>query len=181
MRVISGRFAGKSLKAPSDQRIHPMSEKARAAIFSVLGDVSQLTAADLYAGSGAIGLESVSRGVSHIVFVDSLKSSILSIEDNINSLGLDKDTYQVIQKPVSSWSRQELRRFDLIFADPPYAESPLDVLDDLRDRLLPGGLIVLSWPGKLDLPEVDGLSLIRSKRYGDAQIAYFRKTDLTSR
>ena len=158
-----------------------MSEKVRSAIFAVLGDVSGLTAADVYAGSGAVGLESLSRGMTHVEFVDSLRASILSIKANIHSLGLDERSYRIIQKPVSTWSRQERQRFDIIFADPPYADIHPDVLMSLKDRLLPGGLVVLSWPGKASLPQADGLNLVRSKRYGDAQIAYFRLADLTSR
>ena len=157
-----------------------MSEKARSAIFAVLGDVSNLVAADVYAGSGAVGLESLSRGASHVVFVDSLKASIRSITVNIQNLGLDKNQYQIIQKPVSIWSRQERRRFNLIFADPPYGDTQPDMLESLKKLLSPGGLIVLSWPGKAGLPQSEGLTLVKSKHYGDAQVAYFKLTSLIS-
>ena len=157
-----------------------MSEKIRAAIFSALGDVSGLTAADVYAGSGAVGLEAISRGATQVTFIDNLKASLVYLRDNVRLLELDKNQYRLFDKTVSNWCRQEERQFNLLFVDPPYAAPDPAILPALKERLLVGGILVLSWPGKTDMPAIAGLDRVKQKSYGDAQVGYYRRTDLIS-
>lgn len=171
MRIISGIYKNKTINSPKGHRTHPMSEQIRGAIFNTLGDVEGLTVLDCFAGSGAVGLEALSRGASAVDLIDNDHSAQLCIADNIKALGLTNQA-KLIKTGLGNWLETSNKTYDIIVADPPYDDIPRTLLPKLASHLKKDGTLVLSWPGKTELPEFENLALILSKDYGDAQVAY---------
>ncbi len=122
MRVIAGRLGGRTLMAPRGRLTRPTSARVREALFSMLGDVSGAVVLDLFAGTGALGIEALSRGAARAVFVESARPAVAVVKENLSSLGL-MDQARILAQPASR-AVPELARlgpFDLIFLDPPYA------------------------------------------------------------
>lgn len=175
MRVIAGRLGGRVFASPHGHRTHPMSEKARGAIYNALGDVEGLRVLDAFAGSGALGIEALSRGAANALFVDNDRSAVQTIRANIKELGLSKDA-RVTQQNIISWSSAHLAEtFDLIVADPPYDNLKVTYIEELFAHLTPTGVLVLSWPGGLEVPELDDVEQVAHKPLGDIQIVFYRK------
>jgi len=175
MRVISGYLGGRTFASPHGHRTHPMSDKARGAIFSVLGDIKGLNVLDAFAGSGALSIEAISRGASHATAIDNDKRAHSVIEKNINELGLE-DRIKAIRAYAGAWStRHQDQLFDLIFVDPPYDNPPYRDLDSLPRHLKETGTLVLSWPGNQDPCKFKGLAVVQNKNYGDAQLVFYQK------
>jgi len=182
-RIIAGSAGGRRLAAPPGRDTRPTSDRAREGLFStvlaLLGPLDGLRVADLYAGSGAVGFEALSRGAAHALLVESHPRAMKVIRQNAEALGLpgavpcaDRVERLVRKKPDEP--------YDLIFADPPYALADASVtalLEDLRDQgwAAPDALVVveraargpaLSWPG--------GYEAERDRRYGEAVFWYGR-------
>ena len=175
MRVVSGFLKGRSFEAPAGHRTHPMSEKARGALFSALGDIRGLSVLDAFAGSGALAIEAVSQGAAGAVAVEIDKNAAQTIEANLKALDLEK-AVQVIRANAFSWSDNNAKQqFDLLFADPPYDKLSLQLLQKLMRHVQVGGLYVLSWPGNLTVPELVSGNLVKTKSYGDNQLAFYRR------
>ena len=153
-----------------------MSEKFRGALFNVLGDIEGLEILDAFAGSGALSFEAASRGARHIVAVDKDRAAHSSLDRNLAELGLSAQV-DAVRANTGGWSIHNMeRRFDIVFLDPPYDELQTDLLQTLIKRhVKSGGLAVLSWPGKTDLPELEGVEVVSDKNYGDAQLVFYRK------
>jgi 16S rRNA (guanine966-N2)-methyltransferase len=117
VRVVAGEFKGRRLVAPRGVRTRPTADRVREALFSMLGDVSGARVLDLYAGSGALGIEALSRGAGSAVFVDRDPRAVAAIERNLESLGLEQEVLR--QDAVRFLARAE-GTFDLVFCDPPY-------------------------------------------------------------
>ncbi|MFO0862436.1 MAG: 16S rRNA (guanine(966)-N(2))-methyltransferase RsmD [Candidatus Saccharibacteria bacterium] len=178
LKITSGTYGGRKLVQPKTDKTRPVMERTRHAIFQVLGDVFGMVVLDLYAGSGALGLEALSNGAVSATFVDSSRLAQMSIAENVNNLEV-RD--QSIVKPikVESFFEQNTAKYDLIFLDPPYAEFKLEILEAASSCLNDTGIIVVSCSMQTKLPEEIGLTnLVKIKRYGDTQIAYFRYTSL---
>lgn len=176
MRVIAGRLGGRHFNAPHGHRTHPMSDKMRGALFGVLGDIEDLTALDAFAGSGALGFEALSRGAKEVTLIDNDTNAQRTIHDNIAELGLKKSA-RLIKAHVGSWSdNNSSAQFSLVLCDPPYDKLQLLLLQKLVRHIAGGGTYVLSWPGKLTLPELVGLKIVQQKSYGDSQLVFYQKT-----
>jgi 16S rRNA (guanine966-N2)-methyltransferase len=153
-----------------------MSEKARGALFNALGDITGLSVLDAFTGSGALGLEALSRGAARVTAVDIDKNAQRMAQENAAALGL-KTGMKVVRANISGWSdNNPLVRFDLILADPPHDKLRLPVLEKLVRHLATNGIYVLNWPGKTALPVLAGLSLAQSHNYGDTQLAFYKLT-----
>lgn len=180
MRIISGRYAGRAIVSPPVGVSRPVTDKVRAAIFSTLASRAEsATVLDLYAGSGALGLEALSRGAKQVVLVDQSLGVVKAIKQTVDSLE-GANQVEVIkaraEKVVNEHAELE-RRFDLIFFDPPYAMFDLQIVKKLENLLQYSGLVVVSCSSKTDLPQATGgLNLVQKRIYGDAQIGYFEKT-----
>jgi len=172
MRIISGKLKGFVIKSPHSQSIHPMSEKIRGAIFAVLGDISTLEVLDVYSGSGAIALEAYSRGASLVTALDSQKQAMAALKSIVNSLKIGSNI-RIVNQKVETWAPTNLLLYDVIIADPPYDKTNEEILTVLADKLKPSGILVLSWPGNMKVPSLDNLKVIKSKRYGDAQLIFY--------
>ena len=170
MRIIAGSKKGARIFAPKGQVTRPTSDRAREAAFNLIGPVEDATVLDLFAGSGAYGLEALSRGAAKAVFVESERDACATIERNLEKLRLTGA--RVACSDVLAFLASERQRYDLVLVDPPY---------ELRDharlaRYLPGvladdGLIVFETTAKVE-PELP-LALRTSRRYGSARLTLF--------
>ncbi|MCX5695066.1 MAG: 16S rRNA (guanine(966)-N(2))-methyltransferase RsmD [Candidatus Omnitrophica bacterium] len=180
MRITTGKYKGRSLKMPKG--IRPTQDKVRKAIFDILGDIAGLTFLELFAGSGAVGLEALSRGAKGVVLVEANPESILTIKENLailkpeNCILYPSDTQRIIENLHKS-----RKTFDIIFFDPPYyqdlAKKTLQTLE-AYDILAPDGLIIAQHFKRENLPENLGvLSLIRQYKYSDTFLSLYRKKE----
>jgi 16S rRNA (guanine966-N2)-methyltransferase len=175
MRVIAGFLGGRTFASPGGHRTHPMSDKVRGGLFGVLGDIKGLNVLDAFAGSGALSIEAISRGASNAVAIDVDKRAHVVMVENIQSLGI-ADRIKAIRAYAGAWStRHQAQFFDLIFVDPPYDNPPYRDLDNLPRHLNDTGTLVLSWPGNQKPCKFEGLSIVQTKEYGDAQLVFYQK------
>jgi 16S rRNA (guanine966-N2)-methyltransferase len=179
MRIIAGRAKGRTLKVPASIT-RPTMDRVRAAIFSMLGErVPGARILDLFAGTGAIGIEALSRGAAAAVFVDRDKKSVEVIRQNLALLQFSGDIRQI---DAISYLQRQQERFDLIFADPPYSStaerdalSELMLLPELLNAMTEEGLLILECEKKQTLPERLGLEKIIDRTYGVTRIVILRR------
>ena len=173
MRIVAGSCRGAKIFAPKGLDTRPTSDRVREAAFNLVGPVDGASVLDLYAGSGAMGLEALSRGAASAVFVESDRDACRTIVRNLEKLSLRGA--EVACRDVLRFLAAERRRFDLILVDPPY-----DVVESVAVRLatyLPAviaesGLVVLESSSRLE-PELPPLALRTSRRYGSARVSLF--------
>jgi 16S rRNA (guanine966-N2)-methyltransferase len=173
VRIVAGSCRGAKIFAPKGLDTRPTSDRVREAVFNLVGPVDGASALDLYAGSGAMGLEALSGGAASVVFVESDRDACRTIERNLEKLSLRGA--EVACRDVLRFLAAERRRFDLILVDPPY-----DVVESVAVRLatyLPAvlaesGLVVLESSSRLE-PELPPLALRTSRRYGSARVSLF--------
>jgi 16S rRNA (guanine966-N2)-methyltransferase len=166
---VAGEFRGRRLAAPRGARTRPTADRVREALFSMLGDVSGARVLDLYAGSGALGIEALSRGADSAVFVERDPRAVAAIERNLASLGLEQ---QVVRQDAVRFLARAEGMFDLVFCDPPYdaaARLAGPLAEHLPTRAAEGARIVTESDKRmpLDLP----LPLLTERSYGDTRIA----------
>ncbi len=175
MRVIAGAYGGRRLRAPAGIDTRPTSDRVREALFSVLGpEVEGARVLDLFAGSGALGIEALSRGASEATFVDASEAAVRCVKANLEALGLRAPTRR---SEASAFLRSASARghhYDLVFLDPPYSSAArigAELSSRLPDVLAPGATVVCEsaprWPLELDLPLRD------ERRYGDTLIRIY--------
>jgi 16S rRNA (guanine966-N2)-methyltransferase len=175
MRVVAGSLGGRIFDSPKSRRTHPMSDKVRGALFGMLGDIVGLTVLDAFAGSGALSIEAISRGAKSAMAIDIDKSAYTVIVENAQRLEITPQL-QALKKNVAIWSGQSLQKqYDLVLCDPPYDDLNRNILRKLPRHLTPNGIMVLSWPGKEKPPEFDGLTVKKTKGYGDIQLIFYQK------
>lgn len=176
MRVIAGRSKGRRLTAPPGDSTRPMQDRVKEALFSSLGSVVVAAEVlDLYAGTGSMGLEALSRGARRAVFVERDRTAVTYLRKNCEAVGLGGE---VVPVAVARFLAQRSDLFDLVFVDPPYADSDAEVssvMVAVADRLQPGGLVVLHRKVGSALPETESLVLVDERRYGSAQLWRFEK------
>lgn len=174
MRIISGYLGGQTFEEPAGHQTHPMSERVRGAMFNMLGDVAGLSVLDAYAGSGAIGFESISRGAAFAQLIDSDKSAVRAMETAARKLHI-ANSVKITQANIVSWSKNNPKKsFDLVFVDPPYEKINKDHIFQVSQHLKPKGLMVLSYPGRESMPTVNGVVVVDNRSYGDAALAFYR-------
>lgn len=174
-RIIAGIWGGRTIAVPPGNTTRPMTDQLRSALFNILGNIEGQQVVDAYAGSGAIGLEALSRGASAAVAIELAKSAVKTIQDNAAKLGAGENL-QVYQGRVEDWLKTaSLSRFDLVVAGPPFAELKLEVIASLGTVLLPGGLMVLWQSSRLPVVELDGLQLAQSRKYGDSTLVFYNR------
>jgi len=173
MRVIAGRLGGLSFNGGS-KVTHPMSEKIRGAIFNALGDLNGLTILDAFAGTGAISFEAISRGARKAVAIDSNKDAQKDIEENINKLKINSKV-DLISTSTNKWLNSNYdKSFDIVVCDPPYNRIQYDLIEQLEKLVVSGGLLILSYPPKAELPRFKLLKIIDNKVYGDSRLVFYR-------
>ena len=182
MRIVGGSLGGRVLRAPAGAATRPTSEKVREAIFGILahqhGPIDDQRVLDLFAGSGALGIEALSRGAGHATFVDFGKVPIQVIRGNLRDLGLDQratvvssDAVVAAARPGSVW--------DVVFVDPPYASdlAVRAVTAIPAGNLAPTATIVIEHDRRHAPPDAFG-SMVRTdeRRYGDTLVSFYRFT-----
>lgn len=174
MRVISGWLGGRIFDSPHGHRTHPMSEKMRGAIFGALGDIKGLTVLDAFSGSGALAIEAISRGAVTAQAIDMDPAAAGIIKRNAESLQIE-DRLSVTRAYAGAWStRHQAKFFDIILLDPPYDNIPYRDLKRLPRHLAEDGILVLSWPGKIDALTFERLKIVQQKSYGDGQLIFYK-------
>ncbi len=175
MRIIAGQLGGRTFDSPPGHRTHPMSEKARGAIFNALGDITGLTVLDAFAGSGALSFEAISRGAASAVAIDVDKYAYETLQSNIEALDL-KEQVIVLRKNIAGWSRNnQHKQFDIVLVDPPYTDIRPDVIARLAVHTVPNGIFVLSWPGREPVRPIANTEIVSQKDYGDIQLVFYRR------
>lgn len=170
LRVIGGAWRGRKIHFPPLDAIRPTPDRVRETVFNWLQqDISGARCLDLYAGSGALGLEALSRGAARVVFVDVEPAVTRYLAQTLEGLGCDRG--QVVQSDAGRFLAGAPAPFDIVFLDPPYADRALaDACRRLDERgwLRRGGLAYLEEPASAGAPEVpSGWTLLRSKRAGE--------------
>jgi 16S rRNA (guanine966-N2)-methyltransferase len=176
LRIIAGSRKGARIFAPKGQRTRPTSDRAREAAFNLIGAVEGAAVLDLFAGSGAYGLEALSRGAAKAVFVDSDREACRTIDRNLEKLRLTGATVlcRDAQQALGA-EAQAGRRYDLVLVDPPYelfSSLQNAMVPHLATVLAPAGLLVVETAAR-DEPELPPLAIRTSRRYGSARLTLF--------
>ena len=174
MQIITGKAKGYKIKVP-EKNVRPAKDFVRQAVFSMLyGLIDGRRALDLFAGSGAYGLEALSRGASSATFVDSNKKCVAAIETNLNTAGFGSRGV-VIREDAQKYARHTETTFDLIFLDPPYSSgAQIHLLKALAEILAPQGVIIFEHAKETKMPtEIGKLKLLRQRTYGITTISFF--------
>jgi 16S rRNA (guanine966-N2)-methyltransferase len=178
VRVIAGELGGRRLRAPAGARTRPTSERVREALFSMLGDIAGTVVLDLFAGSGALGIEALSRGSQSALFVERAAAPLAALRRNLEDLALEPPRAVVFAGDAHAALRAANRRganYDLVFLDPPYAQAPEitgRLSGELAGLLAPDARVVCEADRRAP-PEL-GLPLELERRYGDTLIRIHR-------
>ncbi len=171
MRVIAGAHRGATIRAPRGEQTRPTSDRVREAVFSILGDIGDQRVLDLFAGSGALAIEALSRGAATATLVDSAPRAIAAIRDNLTALGLEAEVCRAGALQYLATARNAARQYDLVFVDPPYRRASTlgpELTSALEPVLAPDARVVTESdrraPLELELP------LHSERRYGDTLI-----------
>lgn len=183
MRVIAGSLGGRPLVAPRGDGTRPTTDRVREALFSILGELRAARVLDLYAGTGALGIEALSRGAAHAVLVEQARPALTALRTNLTNLGLlTRATVVATSVTRALPTLATLGPFDLVLCDPPWAivDEALDALAALgaAGALAPEGRIVLEHAARSPLREAPALVWQTERRYGDTALAIgaFRAT-----
>ncbi len=172
MRVIAGRFGGRRLAAPPGRGTRPTSDRVREALFSILGPLDGETVLDLYAGSGALGIEALSRGARSAVFVERDPRALAVLRGNLATVGAEGEVRRVDVLAALRDARERGETYDLVVCDPPYRLAPdlgRSLGEALRPVLASEARVVTESDRRTPL-ELDLLSLTDERRYGDTLI-----------
>jgi 16S rRNA (guanine966-N2)-methyltransferase len=185
MRITAGRFGGRALTTPRNERVRPTSDKVRQAVFNILehkdfGFPFRLEGGrvvDLFAGTGALGLEALSRGAKYALFIDDSAESRALIRENVEAFGLTGAT-KIWRRDAGALGQLDtLGAFDLAFLDPPYRQDLIPkALACLRDGgwLNRPALIVAEAAEEEQIPPTDGFALVDERGYGDTKVQFLR-------
>lgn len=178
MRVIAGELRGRRFQAPPGTDTRPTRDRVRESLFDLLGPIPEGAAvADLFAGSGALGIEALSRGAGSAVFVETDRAARRTLEGNLEALGL-RERAEVCRGGAEDGAWRAKGPFDRIFADPPYAAGWGErVVEAAREALRPGGILALEHAAADEPPEAgEGLSVWKSRRYGVTTLTLYART-----
>jgi 16S rRNA (guanine966-N2)-methyltransferase len=174
VRIVAGTYGGRRLAAPRGTGTRPTADRVREAVFSMLEPVAGARVLDLFAGSGALGLEALSRGAAEATFVDSAPAAVRAVHANLEALGADAEVRRADARGFLRNARADGRQYDLVFLDPPYQRAGAlaeALAGDLAAVLAPRARVVVESDRRspLELP----LSLQIDRRYGDTVIRIF--------
>jgi 16S rRNA (guanine966-N2)-methyltransferase len=171
MRVVAGRLRGRGLVAPKGRATRPTSDRVREALFSILGRVEGARVLDLFAGSGALAIEALSRGAAEATLVDCSAAAIAAIRRNLAALDLEAQVRRQRASAFLELARADARQYDLVFVDPPYRQTSVlgrELSTTLRP-VLAGAARVVGESDRREPLELD-LPLLDERRYGDTLI-----------
>ena len=183
MRIIAGQYRGRRLKSPPSAQTRPTSDRLRETLFNVLAPrIKGARLLDLCAGTGAVGIEALSRGSRHVTFVDQSRKMCGLIEANTSALGIEEQEFEIVNAEASDYLRRHAKKergpFDIIFFDPPYAAdySLVNLVSDTGGQLLTDdGVVIVEHYKKTDLPEAFGtLRRFRTLKQGDSVLSFYK-------
>jgi 16S rRNA (guanine966-N2)-methyltransferase len=175
MRVITGQFRGRTLSAPRGRDTRPTSDRVREALFSILEPVAGDRVLDLFAGSGALAIEALSRGAASATLVDSSRAAIEAIRANLIALGVEAEVRREAALAFLGAARASARQYDLVFLDPPYRQAGAlgrELSTALAPVLASGARVVAESDRRAPL-ELEGLTQLDERTYGDTLIALY--------
>jgi len=175
MRLSGGERAGQTVAAPKGKRTRPTSSKVREALFAVLGKrVEGARVLDLFAGSGALGFEAMSRGASSVVFVDIDAAAVMAIRRNAVRLFTNADCWRILPMTALRSLRTLRGAFDVVLIDPPYQRGAAEELSVLMQRglLADGGVVVLEHPTMSETKLPSSMRLLKRTKYGDTALTF---------
>jgi 16S rRNA (guanine(966)-N(2))-methyltransferase RsmD len=176
MRVIAGSLKGRTLRAPDWEGLRPTSDRLRETLFNVLAPhVEGARVLDAYAGTGAVGIEALSRGAAHVTFVEQDRRAQRLIETNLERCRI-QNRYAIIRVGFAGAARQVTEPFDLLFLDPPYGADTLQQALEIAAPLVgPGALLVIEHAKRDDSPGSLGpLARVRKLESGDSALSFYR-------
>lgn len=182
MRIISGRFKGRKLTTPENRSIRPTSDKAREALFSIISSkIENARILDLFAGTGAFGIEAISRGARQAFLVDSSDKAAATIRKNIDLFGIENETVLIHGRVPDVFKRSDFpaKSFDIIFLDPPYDADHLTATienENFLSFITDTTLVIAEHPlSRKELEQSEHLEMIDRRKYGKTSISFFRK------
>jgi len=178
MRVIAGTARGLRLVAPKDPRTRPIADRVKETLFAILGDrVVDARVLDLYAGTGAIGIEALSRGAAHATFVERGRDALIAIRENLARTDTVARASVHAGEVEAFLMVDSADAFGLAFVDPPYAEHAiLAPLERLVPHLAPGATVVVKHFWRTPIPQVSGLARWRERRFGETGLTFLEAT-----
>ena len=188
MRVVAGDLRGRRIEGPEDEATRPTTDKVREAVFNALNSMNALRderAIDLFAGSGALGIEALSRGATHCVFVENNRSALGVLRGNLAALGLETRSTVIVLDIAAPSSRQRLGELlttsHLVLADPPYGYEHWDVLFDAVLNCAPNDVVVVAeTESRCGIHETapNGWEMSRTRAYGRTSVGFFLRSEL---
>lgn len=183
MRVIAGQYRGRTLKSPADTRTRPTSDRLRETLFNVIAPrIDEATRfLDLCAGTGAIGIEALSRGAAFTTFVDISRRACALIEDNLDHLGVPENETEIVCLPAETFSaRHHAAGWDIVYFDPPYDIDYSTVLYEFGAEdgklLNPDGILIVEHHAKSAMPDAVGLlRRWRILKQGDSSLSFYER------
>lgn len=181
MRVISGTARGKRLQAPRGMDTRPITDMIKEALFNVIGrNIVNASLLDLFAGSGSVGIEALSRGAQQVIFIDNSNNAVRVIKENLNNCGFT-ERFELYRNDVfraMEILEKRKAKFDYIYADPPFTVetifSPLLEILDKSFLLAPDGSLIIRSPRRMNLPpKLNSLEEYRINNYGESTLHYY--------
>jgi 16S rRNA (guanine966-N2)-methyltransferase len=186
LRIIAGKYRGRNLKSPPSLEVRPTSDRLRETLFNVIAPrIEGARFLDLCAGSGAVGIEALSRGAKYVTFVDRSRKMCSLIKSNLDLCRIEEDSREVMQSEAHDYLRRVLRKrratfdaWDIVFFDPPYVDDYLPILEifgaHASTALTESGLLVVEHHHKNELKDEMG-SIIRSRilKQGDSALSFY--------
>jgi 16S rRNA (guanine966-N2)-methyltransferase len=182
MRIVGGRFRGRAIAAPSHAGLRPTADRVRESVFNILLHgtddfvLDGVRVIDLFAGTGALGLEALSRGAAYGLFVEDAVEARALIRDNVEAMGLTGVT-KIYRRDATALGPATHQPFGLAFLDPPYAQGQAEkALVSLRDGgwLTPGAVVVVEERAGVQVALPDGFAELDRRTYGDTQVLFLR-------
>lgn len=182
MRIIAGKYRGRVLKSPPDAKTRPTSDRLRETLFNILNPRidDETRFLDLCAGSGAVGIEALSRGAKHAAFVDISRKMCALAEENLDLLQVPEEQTEVIQSEAEKYLAKAAGTFDIVYFDPPYSADYLSVLRKFGGAdstlLAADGVLIAEHHAKQNLPDLVGeLRRWRLLKQGDSCLSFYER------
>jgi 16S rRNA (guanine966-N2)-methyltransferase len=184
MRIIAGAYKGRNLKSPPSMDVRPTSDRLRETLFNIVAPrIEDCRFLDLCAGSGAVGIEALSRGASHATFVDRSRKMCGLIEANLELCRISEEQFEIYNSEAGEFLRHtRTRRWDIVFFDPPYKDDHLKTLEFIGSHasklLTDDGLFIVEHHHKKQLPDTVGnLQRTRILKQGDSSLSFYQLAD----
>ena len=184
MRVIAGLYRGRTLLTVKDLSVRPATDRVRQTLFDMLTNRVVIDGArvlDLFAGSGSLGIEAISRGAAHVTFIENARGAVEFIERNLRTLGC-ADKADIIEMDAMSYLRQSREAFDIVFADPPYAEADTEEIPSLAfgsSLVRRGGYLLIEHSHTVAFAGTEHFTVGPVKKFGRTRVTFFQPTNGT--